>query len=412
MNQSQRVRQWLTLLMGVMLACGVVGCESVMTDELCRESTVCARQGRCTASGTTCVATTDDDCRNSRLCISVGECYHAPNTNRCHAKDDADCRKSTQCKENKRCIALGGECVVLNQGYCSNSTANKDCETKGKCSLDSRTNQCVAKSDADCARGNECKTQGFCSYDATTQNCIVKTDADCLRSSECTTLGRCGRSDVKGTTALCIVRSHDDCIQSAQCKDQERKACAFDKEFTNGCISGQQYCSTRIECIEDGHCSWDIDNKRCIVKSDEDCQKSEVCSLAKRCKYRKTDTFGPACVREDDDPCVSTTGCLQEGLCTTSNDKCTAASDADCALSKACRLDGKCKVKSGACVIDNCTGVVCTTYGKCLVENEKCVPTDNNDCAKSKQCRLEGKCIKQGSSCEKGGEPAPESTTP
>ncbi|MCB9638417.1 MAG: hypothetical protein H6727_05850 [Myxococcales bacterium] len=394
-------------------------CSPIRTDEECKKSEECYQKGRCTAEGTQCVATTDADCRASRFCRNVGECSVANGV--CIATKDLDCRESIQCKEAKRCIVSAGECVVLNPGYCRNDTSNIRCKTHGECSLDSRNNVCSPRTDSDCSNSDVCRVSGFCSVNDSSGTCSAKTDADCRRSDACALDGRCNIG-LQGSSGTCIVKTHDDCIQSKKCKEGEDKICAFDAQGAGKCVNGREYCLAQPACLAEGRCTWDLTSKQCLIKTDDDCKESVLCKLAKRCKFRDGDALGARCVREDDDPCVSTTSCLVEGLCSSSTDnKCAALSNSDCLLSLKCRQEGACIAASGVCAVPSacvkdeslnleicpCKGAVCTEYGRCSKDGDTCIPTDDKDCAKSERCRTDGLCLKQGSSCSIGGSPQP-----
>lgn len=395
---------------------GALACGSRETKESCLRNDECKQKGLCAVNARgECYANDDSICKQSRFCRYVGECTLSEEEGRCIAKTLDDCRNSTACKDSKRCVPSGGECIQINPGFCRISSAR--CSTHGECSLDSIRNVCIARTDNDCASSQACTMLGRCSVDTATNTCVTRIAADCARSEGCANDGKChlGGSESART---CVVLSHQDCLASKGCKEVKDKTtsrCAFDEARSRTCVNGDTLCQSLEGCSNEGKCTWSTEKLACIISSDDDCKSSLLCSLAKRCTFltSPTDVALNRCVSADLDACQTKTECINDGKCKTQGGNCVADKDADCAVSVNCRLEGRCKLDAGACVIDNCDGAICDVYGRCIKEgadeNATCAATSDEDCRTSEECRTKGLCQRDGDTkrCVQGGVPEP-----
>lgn len=90
-------------------ASGVADCKA--TEESCKASVNCTRNGLCAAVDGECVATRDADCAASEDCKARGECHAVDR--RCSPKTDADCAKTTRCQEAGECKVKDGLCRAI-----------------------------------------------------------------------------------------------------------------------------------------------------------------------------------------------------------------------------------------------------------------------------------------------------------
>lgn len=412
MNRFSKVRclglPWLPSLLAFSLISVVpfLGCEVDSASQDCKGQITCAQKGLCgwDESLNRCVAKSEDDCRNSRFCLSLGEC--SLQNGRCIATLESDCRNSSECKVSKRCIPSGGECVEINPGYCRIN--NSRCKSHGECSLDTRGNTCIAKTDLDCASSDLCNNEGKCSIDSTRKQCVVKNVADCRQSELCAKEGRCNLGgEEKGR--ICVPLNHSDCKSSKDCQDKSLAKCAF-SETLRSCENGDTLCRALSACQEQALCTWDSENAVCIIGSENDCKQSQLCSLAKLCKLQ-VEQSGRRCVRGDEDPCRDTPGCSNSGLCQQSGKECVPSSEADCQQSLRCLEEGLCKLSEDKkhCSLGDCSGKVCSVYGRCskakIGDSEVCRPKTEDDCKKSQRCLDFGYCTNAGNLCVKGGSP-------
>jgi len=131
----------------------------------------CTGRGRCVAALGSCYIGGDADCRASELCKVEGWCSAIPGTTPvdkafretvCAAKTDADCASSDACRLAGQCSAApDGRCVAATSAHCASSEA---CTRFGLCSLAGHA--CRAQSDADCQRSSLCKDWKSCHAEA------------------------------------------------------------------------------------------------------------------------------------------------------------------------------------------------------------------------------------------------------
>lgn len=89
------------------LAC--VG-EGMRRCEKCAELELCTGYGKCTARDGACVAANDADCKKSYDCKQRGPCTAKDGV--CVVGGDADCRQSVACAKEKQCVASGNNCIM------------------------------------------------------------------------------------------------------------------------------------------------------------------------------------------------------------------------------------------------------------------------------------------------------------
>lgn len=121
----------------------------------------CEMYNQCLESDNgTCVTGCED------LCIAEGLCkpyYHGERVE-CVAVDTVECRRSSLCHQEGKCVAY--------------------------------KSKCVAKEDKDCKASNGCEWDGACH--AYNYNCIPTSNADCLNSKGCALFQKCFLSPYSG----------------------------------------------------------------------------------------------------------------------------------------------------------------------------------------------------------------------
>ncbi|MBI4702765.1 MAG: hypothetical protein HY744_16720 [Deltaproteobacteria bacterium] len=126
-------------------------------------------------------------------CRSEGEC--TVQGDRCVAGSDDDCRRSIACAREGRCHAEGAVCAVgfaaLGQPGWQEFACQQECELRGKCTV--RAGACVAGSSAQCRRSAGCRLWGKCT--AWQDRCVAATDAECQRARACALYLRCRALD-------------------------------------------------------------------------------------------------------------------------------------------------------------------------------------------------------------------------
>jgi serine/threonine-protein kinase len=122
-------------------------------------------------------------------------------------------------------------------------------------------------------------------------------------------------------------------------------------------------------CADVGACGKSGDS--CIVRSDADCRRSDLCR--------------------------------NFGRCTNVGGTCTATSASDCAASSRCKVYGQCGLSGNACVpttTAHCRqSTRCGSDGKCVVSGPYCIPGSDADCKAAEVCARAGSCYKNGMVC-------------
>ena len=107
--------------------CALAGGFCILTDEICRGTTGCQQDGKCSESGYSvsldghpgwsvgeCTQGSDGDCARSRGCREEGLCGFAEGGHEpggCAATSDEHCRESRACSDEGRCTRRWGRCV-------------------------------------------------------------------------------------------------------------------------------------------------------------------------------------------------------------------------------------------------------------------------------------------------------------
>jgi hypothetical protein len=123
-------------------------------------------------------------------CVFEGRCTLLGE--RCAVVTDADCQQSEACLLEERCVARDGSCVVGPAPTDEDCAARNACSARGWCWAKGR--QCVPAADADCERSTECRELGRCRVrmaGTALALCVAGADADCAGSSACRLKGRC-----------------------------------------------------------------------------------------------------------------------------------------------------------------------------------------------------------------------------
>jgi hypothetical protein len=89
------------------LAC--VG-EGMRRCEKCEALALCTGFGKCTAKDGACVAADDAQCKRSYDCKQRGPCTAKDGV--CVVGGDADCEQSVACAKEKQCVARGNDCFM------------------------------------------------------------------------------------------------------------------------------------------------------------------------------------------------------------------------------------------------------------------------------------------------------------
>jgi tRNA A-37 threonylcarbamoyl transferase component Bud32 len=125
------------------------------------------------------------------------------------ARQDSDCKVSSLCKGQGKCIERDGECVKTG---CSDSKA---CSIQGKCVDAGAGYDCKVGSDAECAASKNCKLKGNCS--AGEYSCMPKSESDCRSSEACRAEGLCTFEN-----SSCVAGSDEDCAASLACTQNKK----------------------------------------------------------------------------------------------------------------------------------------------------------------------------------------------
>jgi hypothetical protein len=104
-------------------------CETFQTIECRSRNEVCKGEGRCTGSGSKCIAATDAECKAATVCVNDGRC--TPKDGKCVAASSQDC--ADVCSKNGRCTIEDGNCIAA---------TSKDCRDSAACK---QADRCIAK---------------------------------------------------------------------------------------------------------------------------------------------------------------------------------------------------------------------------------------------------------------------------
>lgn len=162
------------LVLGALLGCKAKVDEPCSVQGDCRSGLICW-----------CFAWGPYECRGKQLCSTP-------------AQVTAACAASPMCETGGLCEApslsrLGPDSVpVLCRATAEGCPRWDVCRKHGQCAVDEKED-CVAVADADCKRSTGCKDYGACSLVG--KICLPKTDAECAASTRCATMGHCRLSE-------------------------------------------------------------------------------------------------------------------------------------------------------------------------------------------------------------------------
>jgi hypothetical protein len=258
--------------------------ERAATAAECRRAEWCRESGRCDAiespynsHGWMCGATSDEDCRASLDCAKEGRCNARDGS--CAAVSDADCARSQACAKEGRCLAgqrdWSSSCIT-DSAHCRAIPA---CAAEGLCTVTVANPYCHAETPADCATSAACRERGACT--PREGKCAVTLDGDCERSAVCRDHGACAAMN-----GACVT------LETAACRT--RDACPFWGRCTSvdgRCIAGSTAeCRDSIACEREGLCT--LKDGACAAVSAVDCGKSQACHEEQRCR-----AFAGRCVQ-------------------------------------------------------------------------------------------------------------------
>jgi hypothetical protein len=99
-------------------------CETFQTIECRSRNEVCKGEGRCTGSGSKCIAATDAECKAASICANDGRC--TAKDGKCVAASSQDC--ADVCGKNGRCTIEDGNCIAATSKDCRDSLACKQAD--------------------------------------------------------------------------------------------------------------------------------------------------------------------------------------------------------------------------------------------------------------------------------------------
>ncbi len=337
------------------------------TDADCMASKGCKDFRQCLVYQDQCVTHGGpEDCMASRVCPVDGQCTFKDG--QCTVGSDADCRRDRDCRDDGECTFKDGHCVAGTTQDCRNSYW---CKAYGRCSLGPR-GRCILASDADCIRSDQCASEGECKK----KNPEKKGDlpkcggrwktTPCSQTAACSYWGRCGTSS---SGYYCRARSHADCQQAEVCEKHGR--C---RQLDGAC---RKSCEEDEICRNQGRCT--EKNGHCIASSDEQCQRSKRCQEQGMCHFAEKSSYSlrPRCYRTSDEWCRKSRTCLENANCSADDEqrRCRLRSSQDCQHSVQCTLLGKCTYDDKRCIAEtdaDCRdSFVCKRRGKCRADAKK-----------------------------------------
>ncbi len=130
----------------------------------CKGSEGCREHGRCTVGGWGCTVGGPEDCRLSAACTERGRCTVSDGA--CVARTDADCAASTGCREE-------GSCWFLDSTY-PKADESSEAGVLGVLARGGHGPTCGPKSDADCAKSTRCRDDsGWCTLKDKDENPLL-----------------------------------------------------------------------------------------------------------------------------------------------------------------------------------------------------------------------------------------------
>lgn len=136
--------------------------------------------GGCYAMKVSRRATQEAQCKNgpTSACAEFGNCFASEAGYGCIAKDAADCRKSTSCKQRGTCGLSGQSCVAVSAEDCRKSTS---CAEIGTCDL--AVGECRPTKAEHCTASSQCKLKKQCELKPLAKACTDPNAADDEESS-------------------------------------------------------------------------------------------------------------------------------------------------------------------------------------------------------------------------------------
>lgn len=182
----------------------------------------CREEGACTEKNGECLANSNEDCRKSALCIRNGRCSLDETSHTCVARVATDCAKADVCLrggkdetssvDTRVCQARPGV-DACTADFCQRF---EFCALRGDCHAESGI--CMPTEPKDCAESFPCKIYGRCTFSG--NNCFVTNQADCQASYECKAFGRCVYVPPRiGKGGNCINPSEG--VQYQKCTDHD-----------------------------------------------------------------------------------------------------------------------------------------------------------------------------------------------
>ncbi len=180
----------------------------------------CRAQGACTERDGRCVATSQESCRNSSDCHRQGRCSLDEAAERCVAADDRDCEGAFDCVHNGWCRVAPGSDRCTGYG----PLCEEQCQLRGWCEFVEGI--CTVTEEKHCEESIACVVSGRCAWKGIRPGRLcTATEQGCADSLECRAYGRCELASRFGLP---------------HCSDGERSS------RINGCMDE--------ECLESGRC--------------------------------------------------------------------------------------------------------------------------------------------------------------
>lgn len=236
----------------------------------CRLDPACPAQGRCTASGDTCVVGSVDDCLASPECQDNGRCVFDPTRKACDFPIGAggDCAETPACRQDGLCsfeVAEFGRYCRPTEASCQ---ASFGCKMFGHCVVGDGFSCAGARYDA-CERGRACRLAGTCT--APDHMACHATPQSCARAPICKRAGRCTTDPFSAHVDTPPCRpTPEGCRASEACKLFGRCELVDGRCAVTGCAEAEV-------CKRDGACT--LVDGRCATKDPGRCELVEVTGL-------------------------------------------------------------------------------------------------------------------------------------
>lgn len=163
---------------GIVCSATPVHCSSA--EPACRIHGRC-KEGKTIGTGdqayTTCEVNSDANCSASEVCQLNGQCAADVFLNYCVVKSGVPCTKLPVCSRYGRCNNVNKSLLVFDR------TTNRFVVKK--------VQVCNVNTDANCRKSTGCRERGECHVDITNDRCVPKLDSDCKNSTLCSKEGRC-----------------------------------------------------------------------------------------------------------------------------------------------------------------------------------------------------------------------------